>query len=314
MAQYIGKRLLLTLPLVVIVTFFVFALIDLAPGDPAKILAGENATPQRVQQIRKELHLDDGLFERYGRWAGDAVQGDLGHSLVTSEPVTDVIERRLPVTLSLVLVGVSMAVVAALGLGVAAAMHPGKFVDRAVTSLAALGLSIPSFWLGIVLVLNFAVYRKWFPALGYSPIAEGGVWQWLYHLILPGIALATVTAAELALQLKAALIETMKKDYILVANAKGLSRGTIVRKHALKNAAIPVVTVLGFRLAQILGGTIVIETVFNLPGLGTLAVNSTLGRDVPVLLGLVAFMTVLVAVINLAVDLSYGYFNPKVRT
>jgi peptide/nickel transport system permease protein len=312
MWRMVRRRLLSAIPILLIVSFLVFVLVDLAPGDPAVTLAGEFPTPDRIAAIRRDLHLNDPLLVRYGRWLGGAVHGDLGTSLQTGKPVTSMIAPRFTVTLSLVAVALAFSIVVALVLGIVASLRPGHLLDRAITVLSSLGLATPPFWIGIVLVVAFAVNRSWLPAIGYKPLSAGP-WQWFEHLILPGIALSLFLASELTLQLRNSLTEVLHRDFILAGEARGLSRSSIVLKHGMKNAGAAVVTVLGFRLAALLAGTVTIETVFVLPGLGVLAVNSVLGRDVPVLLGLVVLSAALVIVINLLVDISYGYFNPKVR-
>jgi peptide/nickel transport system permease protein len=313
MLKVILRRVLISIPLLVIVSFFVFVLIDFVPGDAATSLAGENATPEQVAEIRSELGLDDPLFVRYGRWLGNAATGDLGESLQTSESVSGLIWRRAAVTLSLVFVALVFTALAALTLGVLAALRPGGAVDRLITATAAIAVSVPPFWLALVLVSAFAINRQYLPALGYAPLGDG-LWEWLRHLILPAIALAMLPGAELTVQLKSALAEVLGRDHILTNRGMGLKRTSMVLKHGLKNAAIPVVTVLGFRLAQMIGGAVTIEAVFALNGIGALALNSTTTRDVPVLLGLVVFTSLAVIVVNLVVDASYGYFNPRARS
>jgi len=307
-------RLVGGLPLLFVVSLFIFVLIDLAPGDAAAVVAGENASIERIAQVRQELGLNDPLLIRYGRWLSAALQGDLGKSLTTDQSVLSAIGQKLPVTASLTLVALVFAVTMALTFGILASLKPGGVSDRTVTMLASAAVAAPPFWLALVLVLVFSLNLRLLPALGYRPIGEEGTWIWLKHLILPGIALGTSLAAELALQLKGSLTEVLGRDYILAARAKGMPRVVIVGKHALKNAAIPVVTVLGYRFTQMLGGAVLVEVPFNLPGLGTLAIDSTLAHDVPTLLGLVVLMTAFVIVTNLLVDVSYGYFNPKVRS
>ncbi|PTR26454.1 peptide/nickel transport system permease protein [Rhodococcus sp. OK519] len=302
----------MAIPLLLVVSFVVFVLIDLAPGDPAVTLAGENPTPAQVEQIREQLRLDDSLPERYASWLAHAVQGDLGQSFVNGQSVAEMVGDRLSVTMSLVLVAMILTLVIGPLAGLAAAARPGAWVDRVITALASAAIAVPPFWLGLILVVVLAVNLGWLPALGYEPLADG-FGPWISHLILPAIALAMLPMAEVALQLKTSLADVLGRDYILNAEAKGLSVTQVRIKHAAKNAAVPVVTVLGSRFAQMIGGTVAIETVFGLAGLGTLAVNSVLGRDIPVLLGLVVLTTAIVLVVNLLVDISYGYFNPKVR-
>jgi peptide/nickel transport system permease protein len=312
MLRLVVRRVLIGVPLLLFVSFSVFVLIDLAPGDPAASLAGENATAEQIAAVRQNLHLDDSIVARYVRWLGGAVHGDLGTSLQSGQSVSSLIADKLSVTASIVGMSLLFVLVLALIGGVVGAVRPGGLADRAVTVVASIATAIPPFWLALVLIVYFAINRSWFPAVGYVGPDES-ILEWLKHLVLPAVALAAVPAAELALQLRGSLAEVLGRDYIMATRAKGLTRRSIIGKHGLKNAAIPVVTVLGFRIAQMLGGTVTIELVFNINGLGRLAVNSTLSHDIPVLLGLVVVTTLVVLVINVLVDISYGYFNPKVR-
>jgi peptide/nickel transport system permease protein len=306
MLRLVVRRVLIGVPLLLFVSFSVFVLIDLAPGDPAASLAGENATAEQIAAVRQNLHLDDSIVARYVRWLGGAIHGDLGTSLQSGQSVSSLIADKLSVTASIVGMSLLFVLVLALIGGVVGAVRPRGLADRAVTVVASIATAIPPFWLALVLIVYFAINRSWFPAVE-------SVVEWLKHLVLPAVALAAVPAAELALQLRGSLSEVLGRDYIMATRAKGLTRRSIIGKHGLKNAAIPVVTVLGFRIAQMLGGTVTIELVFNINGLGRLAVNSTLSHDIPVLLGLVVVTTLVVLVINVLVDISYGYFNPKVR-
>lgn len=312
MLRYAGRRLLAAVPLLLIVPLMIFLLIDLAPGDPAAILAGDDPTPERLAEIRSSLHLGDNIFLRYIRWVGGVLQGDLGTSFLSDQSVTELLFRRMATTLSLVIFAMVLAVTIGVILGVLASLRPGGIVDRLVNVVASIAIAIPAFWFGLVLVSLFAVTNQIFPAFGYEPLSEGFV-PWIQHLILPGTALALLPAAEVTLQLRSSLGQVLESDYILNAEAKGLGRGTVVFKHGLKNACIPVVTVLGFRVAEVLGGAVTIEIIYSMPGLGSLAVNSVQNHDIPVLLGFVLFTTVVVVLVNLLVDISYGYFNPKVR-
>lgn len=312
MLTQVARRVAQTIPMVVVVSLLVFMLVDLTPGDPAVRLAGEDPSPERVEQVRQQLNLDDPLLTRYLDWLGHAVTGDLGRSMVSGQPVGELLGQRVSVTLSLVLVSMVVMVLVGVALGLAAATRPNGVLDRVVTAVCSVLVAVPGFWLALLLVIFFAVDRNLFPALGYVPISDG-VDQWLYHLVLPAVALAATPAAELALQLRASMVEIMHHDYVLAANSKGLSPGLVRRKHVLKNAAIPAVTVLGFRLAEMVGGAVIIETVFNLPGLGPLTVESALSGDVQVLLGIVVLSVLWVAVFNLLTDLSYAYFSPRTR-
>lgn len=313
MIRYAARRLIAAIPLLFVVPLLVFSLIELAPGDQAVILAGDEATPERIDAIREELNLNDPLLVRYFTWIGHLFQGDLGHSFVSQESVTELLTRRMSATMSLVLVAMVFAVVLGVSLALIATLRSGGIIDRLVNWFASIAIAIPGFWFGLVLASVFAVSLQMFPAFGYQPLSDG-FGPWISHLILPGIALGLLPAAEVTLQLRSALSQVMKTDYVLNAEAKGMSRSSVVLKHSLKNASIPVITVLGFRVAEVLAGSVTIEMIYNIQGLGRTAVEAVQGRDVPVLLGFVLFSTVVVVLVNLIVDISYGYFNPKVRT
>lgn len=313
MWRYSGQRLIAAIPLLFVVPFLIFLLIDLAPGDPAVVLAGEDPTPERLAAVRENLNLDSSVLVRYFDWVANLFRGDLGTSFLSNQAVTELIVRRMATTMSLVMFAMVVAVVVGATLGVVASIRPGGIVDRAVNVVASIAIAIPAFWFGLVLVALFAVTVQVFPAFGYVPLSDGVV-PWFQHLVLPGTALALLPAAEVALQLRSSLGHVLKSDYILNAEARGLSRRSVMLKHGLKNACIPVVTVLGFRVAEVLGGTVTIEIIYGMPGLGSLAVDSVLNHDIPVLLGFVLFTTSVVVIANLLVDISYGYFNPKVRS
>ncbi|WP_214402239.1 ABC transporter permease [Pseudonocardia lacus] len=312
MLKLVGRPLLALVPTLLVVTFTVFLLVEIAPGDAGYALAGENPSPEVVEAIRQELRLDEPLLQRYFEWLGNAVQGDLGQSYLSNQPVSELLLQRLPVTLSLGVLSLLLAVLAGFALGILAAFRPGRLVDRIVTAVSSVMLAIPSFWLALVLVLIFAVSYAVFPTLGYAELSEGAG-QWLYHLALPALALAMNPAATIALQLKSALIAEEGSDYLMAARAKGLTAASLMFKHALKNAAVPVVAVLGFRIAALLGGTVIIETIFVLPGLGLLAQQTAMNQDVPVMLGIVTVTTLFVMAVNIVVDASYGLINPKLR-
>jgi peptide/nickel transport system permease protein len=313
MFRQVGQRLLWLIPTLVIVSFLIFLLFDLAPGDPARSVAGEEATEAQLQEVREELKLDDPLLTRYTRWISDAAQGDLGNSIKTREPVVDLVFDSLPPTLSLVAVSMVFSVIAALVLGTASTLYPNTFVTRGASFLSAALIAIPSFWIGLLLVSAFALDRDWFPAVGYVDLTQNP-WEWFEHLVLPSLALAGLAAGELARQLQSSLSDVMNKDYVTALRAKGNPERGIVLKHGLKNAAVPVVTVLGVRIAQLIGGTVLVERVFAIDGMGSLTLNAVLTRDIPVVLGVVLVSTIIVLVLNLLVDISYVYFNPKVRT
>jgi peptide/nickel transport system permease protein len=304
----------LAIPLLLVVSFSVFALVSFMPGNPATILAGTN--PELVPYITKELKLDKPLPVQYVHWIGRAVQGDLGLSWVAltsgrHESVASEIIDRAPITLAICGFAILLSLILGLSLGMLGATRSG-WVDRVVTAFSALCIAVPGFWLGFVLILWFGVRLGWLPVFGYVPLGSG-FWQWLSHIILPAVTLAIAMSASLTLQFRGALLDVLGKDYILSARAKGLKGSKVLWKHAMKNAFAPVATILGFQLANLLGATVIIENVFNIPGLGTLAVSSTFGRDIPVILGLLVCTTLLVVIVNTLLDLVYAYLNPRVR-
>jgi peptide/nickel transport system permease protein len=313
MIKALIRRLLVSVPLLIGVSFFVFTLLNVAPGDPATKVAGPGATPEQVAEVRHELGLEDPFLPRYVKWLGGAVHGDMGRSLSVSQtPVFPEVASRLGVTLSLA--GLALAIGVGVGtfFGLVSVLRPDGLIDRLVAAGSSFAVATPSFLIGLVLVIVFAIDRTWLPPSGYVPIG-GGVVTWLKHLLIPAIALAGVPAAEMARQLRGSLIQTLDRDYILAARAKGVRPGAVLLKHALKNAAIAPVTVLGFRAAQLLGGTVVIERLFILNGMGSLSVDAVLNQDQTLVLGVVVFTTVVVLVINALVDFTYLYFNPKLR-
>lgn len=312
MLNLIAKRIASAVPMLLLVSFFVYALVDLVPGDAAAVLAGDNATPEQIEQTRQALGLDQPLIVRYLDWLGGALTGDLGTSLYSSQSVVHILGERLPVTLSLTLVTMLIVVAVGLPAGIFAAVHPNSWLDRTLTVLSSVAMAVPPFIVALALVIPLAILSPIFPATGYAPLADGaGVW--LQHLILPAIAIAAISAAELARQTRASLVDVLGQDYIRTTRAKGLLRSTIIGKHGLKNAGVPIVTVLGLQVSRVLAGAVTVEFVFALPGLGTLAVSSVFSRDVPVILGIVMLCAVLIVLINVLVDATYGYLNPRVR-
>lgn len=313
MLSVFGRRFLAVIPLLFIVTVIVFGLVLLVPGDPAVTLAGENATEQRIDEVRSELGLDDSLPVQYGRWLGDAVQGDLGTSLYSSATVTSLISARFFTTVALTAGALVVALAVGLPAGILAASRQGSWIDRLVTLGATAGVALPSYFLAMLLILFLAIRNPWFPATGYVPFGTDP-WMWLKSLILPSIALGASGAAVVARQLRSSLIDVFHQDYVRTARAKGMRNPTVVLKHSLKNAAIPVVTVLGLQVSFLLGGTVVIEQIFGIPGLGQLAITAVTEGDLPLIQGIVVVATLVVVFANLLVDLFYGYLNPKVRT
>lgn len=313
MLKYTARRVLMIFPLIFMVSLGVFALVHMIPGDPAITISGENATEEQIQATRERLGLDDPVIQQYLRWAGAAVQGDLGQSLFSSRTVAGAILERFPVTLSLTAGAVLVSLIISLPAGIIAATKRGRWPDRAATLFASVGIAMPNFWLGILLILVFALMFPIFPAVGYSRLAEDGLLAWARSLVLPSLTLGMAAAAETTRQLRSSLYDALNQDYVRTARAKGMSGPVIIGKHALKNAAVPVITVIGFQIAFLLGGTVVVEQIFGLPGLGGLAIRAVLERDIPMIQGIVVVTALLVMLVNLLVDLTYAYLDPRVR-
>jgi peptide/nickel transport system permease protein len=301
-----------TLALLAGVSLVVFSLDRFIPGDPALVLAGQNATAADIERTRAQLGLEKPLAERYAEWATRAVRGDLGRSLFTGQPVSVEIAARLPVTLSLLFLALLGALLIGIPAGVAAALHRNRVPDRSIILAASLGVAMPNFWVGLLLVLGLAIAFPVFPATGYVPLT-GNPGGWLLHLALPALALSIAPAAELTRQVRGSVIGLLQRDFVRAATAKGLPRWLVIGKHVLKNTGVTVATVAGIQVSVLLGGSVVIEQVFGLPGMGGLVLESVVARDLPIVQGIVLVSTVLILACNLLVELSYGYFNPKVR-
>lgn len=312
MIAFLGKRLLVAVPTVLLVTLIVFVLVDLSPNDPIATLAGDNPSPERVAELRTALGLDQPLWARYLDWGAAALRGDLGTSPITYQPVFDELLRSAPITISLVFLATVISLVLGLALGVLAALQRDGFFDWVVGVVSNLLQTIPPFIAALVLVLFFAIQLPLLPATGYVPLTAG-VGEWLTFMIMPALALSLIPAALIMRQTRGALIDALEADYVRTAYAKGLRMGVVVAKHAAKNAAVPVVTVLGLVFLAMTGSSVIIENIFAIPGLGALSVNAVLTGDLVMIQGVVVFFALLVTVVNLLVDMSYGYFNPKLR-
>jgi peptide/nickel transport system permease protein len=312
MIAYIIRRLLATIPVMLLVAVIVFLLVHLAPGDPASVIAGDNATSDQIARIRETLGLDEPLWRQFFIWISHVAQGDLGRSLFWNRSVAELILERAEPTISLALTTLTFAVVLALALGVLAAWKAGSLLDRAVMGVAVTGFSVPVFVVGYLLVYVFAIELKWLPVQGYRPIAEG-VWPWLERLILPSVALGLAYTALIARITRTTMLEVLGEDYIRTAEAKGVATRPMLLKHALKNAAVPIVTIVGIGVALLIGGVVITETVFNLPGIGRLVVDAIARRDYPIIQGVILVFSFVYVLVNLAVDLSYTLFDPRVR-
>ena len=312
MLAYVARRILVTILVMAIVAALVCGLLYVMPGDPAAIIAGEQASPADVERIRHSLGLDRAFPVRFLDWMQQLLHGDLGTSIFNL-PVGTLIAQRIAPTLSLMLVTLVLAIAIAVPLGVLAARRAGSLFDRVTMASAVLGFSVPVFVVGYMLVYVFALELNWLPVQGYAPLSDG-VWPWLRHLILPAVALGGVYIALIARITRAAMLDVLQKDYIRAARARGLGEGRILFVHALKNASIPIATVIGVGVAMLVGGAVVTESVFAIPGLGRLTVDSVLRRDYPVIQGLVLMFSFAYVLINLAVDLLYAALDPRIRT
>ncbi|GKX34307.1 ABC transporter permease [Hoeflea sp. WL0058] len=312
MLGYVLGRLLAAIPIFILVAIFIFSLVHLTPGDPAVLLAGDNANPQQVEKIRERLHLDEPLIVQFGIWAGNALQFDLGESIYSNKPVTQLIAQRIEPTFVLAAVTLFLTVAIAVPLGVIAAWRANGWIDRGIMAFAVLGFSVPVFVIAYLLVYFFAVSLRWFPVQGYKPLSNG-LLTTLHSVTLPSIALALVFAALIARVTRAAMLEALSENFTRTARAKGLGTFRILVIHALKSAGIPVITVIGIGFATLVGGVVVTESVFNIPGIGRLTVDAITRRDYPVVQGVILFFSALLILINLLIDLSYALFDPRVK-
>jgi peptide/nickel transport system permease protein len=312
MFNYVVRRILATIPVMVVVAMFVFSLLFIAPGDPAAVIAGDQATPADVERIRLNLGLDRPFLVQFSDWAWRLLHADLGRSIFTNLPVTTMIAQRVEPTLSLMLVTLVFSVVVAVPIGVLAAWKVGTWIDRVIMGFAVFGFSVPVFVVGYLLAYFFALQLEWLPVQGYTPIAQG-VGPWFLNLILPAIALGCVYIALIARITRATMLEVLQQDYIRTARAKGLAQGPILFLHALKNASVPIVTVIGIGIALLIGGAVVTESVFAIPGLGRLTVDAILRRDYPVIQGVVLLFSFVYVLVNLGIDLVYTVIDPRIR-
>ena len=312
MLAYILRRLASTVLVMGIVAVFVFLLLHLSPGDPAAIIAGDNATAEQIQGIRKQLGLDDALPVQFYRWVAAVLHGDLGISIFSNEPVAKLIGQRIEPTLSLALLTLLIAVTLAVTFGVLAAWKVGSWVDRLLMVVSVLGFSVPVFVVGYMLIYVFSINLRWLPVQGYSPIDQG-FGPWIERLILPSIALGLAYVALIARITRTSMLEVLAEDYIRTARAKGVATRSMLLKHALKNAGVPIVTVIGIGVALLIGGVVITETVFNIPGVGRLVVDAISKRDYPIIQGVILIFSGVYVLVNLLVDLSYTLLDPRIR-
>lgn len=312
MLAFIVRRIITTIPVMAFVALFVFSLLYIAPGDPAAIIAGDQASPADVERIRASLGLDRPYLVRFGEWFFRVLQGDLGTSIFTSLPVTQLIAQRIEPTLSLMVLTLILAVSVAVPLGVVAAWKAGTWIDRGVVAFAVFGFSVPVFVVGYLLAYVFALKLDWVPVQGYTPISQG-LWPWFQNLILPAVTLGLVYVALIARITRATMLDVLQQDYIRTARSKGVAQNSILFLHALKNAAVPIITIIGIGVALLIGGAVVTESVFAIPGLGRLTLDAILRRDYPVIQGVVLIFSFVYVLVNLAIDLIYTLVDPRIR-
>ena len=312
MLNFLFRRLLSTIPVLLIVSVLVFLMLRLTPGDPAAVLAGDAATTEQIAQIRASLGLDRSIVEQYLIWFGHLLTGDLGQSYYYKTEVTTLIAQRLEPTVSLALITIVIAVAVSVPLGVLAAWRFGGWLDRTLMAFSVMGFSVPVFVLAYLLIWLLSLKLGWLPVQGYKRLSEG-FGPWLYQLILPSITLSVIYIALIARVTRASMLETLGEDYIRTARAKGLPEMKVLMRHALTNAAVPIVTVIGIGIALLIGGVVVTESVYAIPGLGRLTVDAVLARDFPTIQGVILLFSFVYVMINLLVDLSYVFFDPRIR-
>lgn len=312
MLKLLISRLIGLVPLLITVSILTFGMMHLVPGDIRDRILGVEATQEQYDALGEKLGLNDPFLVQYGRWLLKAVQGDLGTSAYNSQKVTDAVLNTLPVTLSLTMGGMAIAILIGVPAGVYAGLHRGSLVDRAAVLIATVGQALPNFWVAMLLVIPFALWWKLVPATGFTPPTTSFS-GWLSSIAIASVALGTSASAALARQTRGAIIDVLRQDYIRTARAKGLPEHTVTFKHALKNAAVPVITTIGFQVNGLLGGALIVEQVFGLNGFGSLAIDAVRTQNIPMMQGVVVMGTLVIVCVNILVDLAYGYVNPRVR-
>lgn len=312
MFGYILRRLLATIPVLLIVSVFVFLLLRLTPGDPAAILAGDAATPAQLERIRDNLGLNDPLHVQFLTWFGQMLRGDFGTSLISNTDVLDMVSDRLGPTVNIAVMTIIISVLLAVPMGVIAAWRHRSWVDFAVMSFSVLGFSVPVFVIGYILIQIFAIELRWVPVQGYKSPADG-IGAFFSRAVLPSLTLATIYVALIARMTRASMLEVLGEDYIRTARAKGVRENVVLFRHALRNAAVPILTIIGTGFALLISGVVVTESVFNIPGIGRLTVDAILARDYPVIQAMILLTAGIYVVVNLLVDLSYSLFDPRIR-
>ncbi|NEW86677.1 MULTISPECIES: ABC transporter permease [Rhodopseudomonas] len=312
MLGYLIRRLLAAIPVMGVVALFVFLLLRLTPGDPAAIIAGDNASPEQLMRIRATLGLDEPLYVQFFTWVGRLLHGDLGVSLISQVPVLQMIGQRIEPTITVALSTIVVSVIVAVPLGVVAAWKHGTWIDRFVMGLSVIGFSVPVFVIGYVLIQIFAIELRWFPVQGFRSLSRG-FGPFFERLVLPTLTLSFIYIALIARMTRAAMLDVLGEDYVRTARAKGITESRVLLRHALRNAAVPVITVIGTGFALLISGVVVTESVFNLPGIGRLTVDAVLARDYPVIQGMILLTSGIYVAVNLLIDLAYTLLDPRIR-
>ncbi|GIN61217.1 ABC di/oligopeptide transporter inner membrane subunit [Robertmurraya siralis] len=312
MLSYLFKRIYSLIPVLFVVSVAIFLIVHITPGDPAAIILGMEATEEQIASLNEEMGLNEPIVKQYLLWVGGVLQGDFGQSYFMKEPVLDSILSHLGPTISLAILAEIVALIIAIPIGIFAAYRRGSFTDHTLMVATLLGMAVPSFLLGLLLMLSFGVYLQWLPIAGYKPLTEG-LWTHLRYLILPALSLGAIQAALVARMTRSSMLEVLNKNYVKTARSKGVKEHKVITKHALRNAFLPILTVIGQSFGTLVTGAVVVETIFNLPGLGQLIINSIERRDFAVIQGVVLFVTLIYVFINLIVDLLYGVIDPRVR-
>lgn len=313
MIDFIARRLVAIIPVLAVVAIFVFLMLRLTPGDPAAVIAGDNATSDQIADIREKLGLNLPIWQQFLIWIGDMLHGNFGESFFFKKTVAELIAQRVEPTVALAVCTLILAVVIAVPLGVVAAYRHGSWLDRGIMAFSVLGFSVPVFVIGYCLIYIFAIYLSWLPVQGYTRLGRGDFGSFLEHMVLPSISLAVIYIALIARITRASVLEVLNEDYIRTARAKGLSNRVVLMRHALRNAAVPILTVIGIGVALLIGGAVVTESVYGLPGLGRLTVEAVLSRDFPTIQAVILLFSVVYVLINLLIDISYTLFDPRIR-
>lgn len=313
MTQYIIRRLIHSIFIIWGVATLVFFGLRAVPGDPVVQMLGPEYTPEAAELLRDKLGLDEPIYIQYVKWMGNIVQGDLGQSISTGETVNEAIANGLPRTMSIAGIAFIFSILIALPAGIISALKRNTFIDYLVSTIAFVGVSMPSFWFGILLIVIFAVQLGWFPAVGYASPTRDGIWEWFKHLILPGLAVGAAFSAILMRFVRTGLLEVLGSDYIRTARAKGLAERAVLVRHALRNSLIPVVTVAGIQLALLLSGTVIIEIVFAIRGIGRILIGSIFNKDYPIVQGIILLISAIFVLANLVVDILYTFLDPRIR-